>query len=247
MAATKNENAPIVKRRLLHKFNKRRQLHQQQGNSNNNVAAAGMMPDVGILGSPRFLQDETTTTTAEDEIQFYCPRTTCPAALCDCAESGGSLERCSNELQSVCLNGQLDDCVFHEYVEVYKTVYCGFTFCLNDGDFQDNQCDCAFYDMYCDQIQADKETCNLINADSGGDGGNEKMPFFGCDETELATICDQAKSCKDNGDLKGVPVEEWKGMAFRMNGAGGRSSSSSSVLVMASLGLLSTFVFMWNN
>ena len=126
LSATNNENAPTpMKRRLFQKLKKRRQLQASMSDNNKQGNAAGM-PDVGILAKkpdsdPRFLQDSDSTGADDtDEIQFFCPRTTCPSALCDCAESGGSLEKCSNELQSVCLNGQLGNCVFHEYVEVYQ-------------------------------------------------------------------------------------------------------------------------------
>lgn len=233
---TTNDSAPM-KRRLLQKIKKRNQLF---GNNASSSSKQSGMPDVGILShrssdTPRFLEGET-----DDGVDFFCPRTTCPSALCDCAESGGSLEKCSTELQSVCLNGQLGDCVFRDYVEVYQSVYCPFTFCLNDG-FLENQCDCAFYDLYCAQIQEDKVKCDLLNADADAD---EKMPFFGCDETDLAAVCDQSKSCKEKGDLNGLPIGEWKGMAYRMNDAGGRSSSG---LVLGTLGLLSAFLFMMNN
>jgi hypothetical protein len=231
-----NENAPM-KSRLLQKFKKRKQLLGKNDASSSNAAG---MPDVGILSKsgtpPRFLQES-------DQVQFFCPRDTCTQDLCDCAEEGGSLERCSKELKEVCINGMLDQCVFGDYVEVYRNVYCLFTFCLDDK-FPESKCDCAFYDMYCAQIQEDKAKCDdLLNADAGAD---EKMPFFGCDENELASVCDQAKSCKDSGDLNGLPLGEWKGMAYKMNGAGGRISSSGAVFG-AALGLLSAFLFMMNN
>jgi len=235
-STTNSDNAPM-KRRLLQKIKKRNQLFDNIKSSSNSKQSG--MPDVGILSrssdAPRFLEGAT-----DDGIDFFCPRTTCPSALCDCAEGGGSLERCASELQSVCLNGQLGDCVFRDYVQVYQSVYCPFTFCLNDG-FLENQCDCAFYDLYCAQIQEDKVKCDLLKADAGAD---EKMPFFGCDETELAAVCDQSKSCKEQGDLNGLPLGEWKGMAYRMNDAGGRSSSG---VVLGALGLLSAFLLMMNN
>jgi hypothetical protein len=240
-STTKSRNAPM-KRRLLQKFKKRKQLFGNNDASSNSKRNTAGMPDVGILsksGTPRFLQEDT-----DDEVTFFCPRDTCPQALCDCAEEGGSLENCSSELQSVCMNGQLSDCVFVDYVSVYRDVYCPFTFCLNDG-FLENQCNCAFYEMYCAQILSDKEKCALLNADSGT-GDDEKMPFFGCDEADLASVCDEAKSCKDSGDLNGVPLGEWKGLAYKMNGAGGRISSSG-VAFGAALGLLSAFLFVMNN
>ena len=234
-STTNNDRAPM-KRRLLQKIKRRNQLF---GNSVSPDSKQNGMPDVGILSgssdTPRFLEGEN-----DDGVTFFCPRTTCPSTLCDCAEEGGSLEKCSTELQSVCLNGQLGDCVFRDYVQVYQSVYCPFTFCLNDG-FLENQCDCAFYDLYCAQIQEDKVKCDLLNSDAGAD---EKMPFFGCDETELAAICDQSKSCKENGDLNGLPLGEWKGMAYRMNDAGRRSSSG---VLWGALGLLSAFIFLMNN
>ena len=236
--STTNEDIAPMKRRLLQKIKKRNQIFGSNAvtQSSQNDAA---MPDVGILSSsqstPRFLQEGT-----DDGIQFFCPRTTCPSVLCDCAEEGGSLERCSKQLTDVCLAGKLQDCVFSDYIEVYTSVYCPFTFCLDDG-FEENQCDCAFYDMYCGQIQEDKKKCELLKADGGEE---EKMPFFGCDETDLADVCDQAKSCKDNGDLKGLPIEEWKTVAYRMNGAGGRGISG---VVVGALGLLSAFLFLLNN
>lgn len=158
--------------------------------------------DVGILGSskhePRFL---------EDVYEYYCPRDTCPSELCDCADKGGSLEDCTNELQNVCIQGKLSDCVYEGYIAVYETVYCPFVNCLGEG-FRQNQCDCAFYDLYCSRLNG--EECKNVVPDP--DGGSDKKPFFGCDETELSKVCDQAKVCKDSGDLNGLPdLGNWVG------------------------------------
>lgn len=195
--------APSTKaHRLLQRFKDKhnRRLHQKSN------------ADVGILGStvPRFLED--------DQFEYYCPRDTCPTELCDCADKGGSLEDCTVELQNVCLNGQLSDCVFEGYIAVYQTVYCPFVHCLGDG-FRQDQCDCAFYDLYCDRLS--HEECMEVVPDT--DGGADKKPFFGCDETELKKVCAQASACKIDGDLEGLPdLGTWVATV----GAGTKSSAS---------------------
>lgn len=79
--------------------------------------------------------------------------------------------------------------------------------CLGEG-FRQNQCDCAFYDLYCARLSG--EECTNVVPDT--DGGTDKKPFFGCDEAELASVCDQAKVCKDSGDLQGLPdLGTWVG------------------------------------
>ena len=47
------------------------------------------------------------------------------------------------------------------------------------------------------------EECSEV-VPSNTDGGSDKKPF-GCDEEELKNVCDQAKACKDSGDLNGLP------------------------------------------
>lgn len=210
-----NDNA-TPKRRLLQRFQKRKQYRNKQ-------IDGPAVPDVGILSTkskyPRFLQSTSTATGTTEEDLFYCPRSSCPEPLCDCADEGGSIELCSSELQSVCLNGQLGDCVFNGFLEIYKTIYCPLTFCLNDG-FDESKCDCAFYEMYCSHISSGNEDCEL----------------FGCDETSLATSCEQAKSCKESGDLNDLPLTEW---TMRMNN--GAVERGGSGVVMAALGILSAF------
>ena len=101
---------------------KRREAHFTTNNNNkfdNSVSDS----DIGILArsngnTPRFLQ--------ENDYDYYCPRETCPTELCDCADGGGSLEDCVDQLQAVCREGKLDQCVFKGYVEMYQDVYCPF-------------------------------------------------------------------------------------------------------------------------
>ncbi|KAL7546006.1 hypothetical protein ACHAWF_009351 [Thalassiosira exigua] len=195
LAAPTTDKGRPKKHRLLQKFkNRRRRLHDAQPQS-------GSEADLGVLSSnaPRFLQDE-------DDYDYYCPRETCPSALCDCAEQGGSLEDCTPQLQDVCRAGKLGDCVFRDYVQVYEEVYCPFVSCTTDG-FREQQCDCAFYDLYCDRLEGQecKEVLGLTSDEA------DKKPFFGCDETELRSVCDEAHACKGRGELQGLPIGTWKG------------------------------------
>jgi hypothetical protein len=209
-----NPAAPGKAHRLLQRF---KDKHQRRTQAHHTGAV-----DVGILSSskiePRFL---------EDVYEYYCPRDTCPSELCDCADQGGSLEDCTSELQNVCVQGKLSDCVYEGYIAVYETVYCPFVNCLGDG-FRQNQCDCAFYDLYCSRLNG--EECRNVVPDT--DGGSDKKPFFGCDETELATVCDQAKACKDSGDLEGLPdLGTWVGTTTAGIKSGSGSTSWSAGVV----------------
>ncbi|KAL7464374.1 hypothetical protein ACHAXS_004707 [Conticribra weissflogii] len=202
------EKKKPTKRRLLHTLQKRKEKAYQRHLMKLNAAqsSASSQPDVGILSSsqstiPRFLAD----------YDYYCPEDTCPKELCDCANAGGSLEDCSTELQNVCAAGRLEDCVFEEYVPVYQEVYCPWTMCLDDG-FMVNQCDCAFYEMYCNRLNG--EECEDIIKHAAESDEEDKKPFFGCDESELKDVCDQAKVCKERGDLNGLPdLGSWQGTA----------------------------------
>mmetsp|Transcript_28191 Transcript_28191/g.60049 ORF Transcript_28191/g.60049 Transcript_28191/m.60049 type:complete len:271 (+) Transcript_28191:140-952(+) len=222
------------KRRLLQKFKKRKERalkakrQNEQGGESENA-------DVGILSRsdiPRFLQDS--------DYDYYCPRETCPSALCDCAESGGSLEDCTDQLQDVCRAGNLGDCVFQDYVHVYEEVYCPFVSCVGEG-FRESQCDCAFYDLYCSRL-AGEECIDALNVATDD---TDKKPFFGCDETELSNVCDEAKSCKDRGELQGLPdLGTWKGsVTTGIRNSGERVGGGS---VVAGVTLLSMIWLMVN-
>lgn len=182
--------------RLLQKFKKRKQRAYKPGNQ---PVSPSDRADVGIFfkpDRPRFLQEE--------EYDYFCPRDTCPTELCDCADSGGSLEDCTDELRHVCSANKLDGCVFGEYLHVYQQVYCPFVSCVGEG-FHESQCDCAFYELYCNRLEG-AECTPFIQTDE------DKKPFFGCDKRELEGICHEAKSCKDKGDLQGLPdLGTWQG------------------------------------
>ncbi|KAL3791528.1 hypothetical protein ACHAWO_009735 [Cyclotella atomus] len=220
LATSSSNTAPTTTKahRLLQRFKDKHASRQLQSQSS----------DLGILSdTPRFL---------EDNYSYYCPRDTCPTELCDCADQGGSLEDCTTELQNVCVQGKLGDCVYEGYIAVYQTVYCPFVSCLGEG-FRQNQCDCAFYDLYCSRLEG--EECMNVVPDA--DGGSDKKPFFGCDETELATVCDQAKACKASGDLNGLPdLGTWAGtgtVGLKSNGGVGRVTGvvAAGAVVLSSL------------
>lgn len=209
--------------RLLRRFKSRRKLafRSERGEADG--------ADLGALSSgsdvPRFLQND---------YDYYCPRETCPTELCDCADEGGSLEDCTEELQNVCRAGQLSACVFEGYVQVYEEVYCPFVACTQEG-FREAQCDCAFYDLYCARLNSDE--CNAVL--QVGSDEEDKKPFFGCDETELREVCDQAHSCKARGDLQGLPdLGTWKGSVttgIRSPAERVRQASAAGVALMSML------------
>lgn len=234
LSAPTNGNGKRTQHRLLQKFKKRKEraFNAQLQNQGNGEAHAA---DVGILSTksdtPRFL---------ETSYDYFCPRQTCPAELCDCADSGGSLEDCTTELQNVCRAGRLGDCVFKDYVKVYEEVYCPFVSCVGEG-FRENQCDCAFYELYCSRLGSGE--CNTALQVSSDDP--DKKPFFGCDETELKNVCDQAHTCKAAGDLQGLPdLGTWQGSVT--TGIRNSGESVGGGMIMAGVTLLSTFWLMVN-
>jgi len=219
-------------RRLLQRLKKRKDAATfTRRNRNQN---GGKESDVGILAKsgPRFLQDS--------DYDYYCPQDTCPAELCDCANSGGSLEDCTSQLQSVCRSGKLGDCVYAAYVKVYEEVYCPFVSCVDQG-FREDQCDCAFYELYCSRLKS--EDCkDILNVDT--DDADNK-PFFGCDETSVATVCDTATACKNKGDLQGLDLGTWKGAVATgiMSNSGDKFGVGS---VFAGVSLLSVIWILMN-
>jgi len=224
LAAPTNGKTNNKKHRMLQKFKKRKQRALKE---------AGEQPkaDVGALSgnsvTPRFMQ--------EDDYEYYCPRDSCPAELCDCAEAGNSLEDCTGELQSVCRAGKLGDCVFEDYVKVYEEVYCPFVSCVGEG-FRESQCDCAFYDLYCARLVG-TECKDVLNVESDDP---DKKPFFGCDETELASVCNEAKSCKDKGELQGLPeLGTWAGsVTTGIRNTGEKSGGGSTVVGVTLLSMI---------
>jgi hypothetical protein len=133
------------------------------------------------------------------------------------------------------VQGKLGDCVYEGYIAVYQTVYCPFVSCLGEG-FRQNQCDCAFYDLYCARLNG--EECREV-VPSNTDGGSDKKPFFGCDEEELKNVCDQAKACKDSGDLNGLPdLGQWVGTSTV--GIKGNSASRACTGIITGVTLLSS-------
>lgn len=242
-AATKTQDqqlsAPTNDRknghRMLQKFKKRSQRLYNAKKQNK----PSVKTDLGLLKSntPRFLQDD-----SDSVYDYYCPRETCPAELCDCADTGGSLEDCTKQLQNVCHAGKLGDCVFNEYVQVYEEVYCPFVACVGEG-FRESQCDCAFYELYCNRLHGTE--CEDVLGVASDEP--DKKPFFGCDEQELASVCDEAKSCKDNGDLQGLPdLGTWKGaVTTGLPGSSGERMAGGSI-VATGVALLSTLWLMAN-
>lgn len=222
-SAPTNDSGSNKQHRLLKKFKKRRERANQRSGGSTEA-------DVGVLSSkntPRFL--------SENDYDYYCPRETCPAELCDCADAGGSLEDCTTELQHVCHDGKLSSCVFKEYVEVYEEVYCPFVNCVGEG-FRENQCDCAFYELYCNRLESDECTPFIQTSDEP-----DKKPFFGCDETELANVCNEAKSCKGRGDLQGLPeLGTWKGSVQTgiKSNSGERAGGAKVIMGMTMLSML---------
>ena len=222
-----------IPRRLLQRLKRRKDAATFTRRNQNQ--SGGKKSDVGILSksAPRFLQDS--------DYEYYCPRDTCPTELCDCADSGGSLEDCTNELQTVCRAGKLSDCVYAAYVKVYEEVYCPFVSCVDQG-FHEDQCDCAFYELYCSRLKSD-DCAEIVHVST--DDADFK-PLFGCDETSVATVCDQATVCKNKGDLQGLDLGTWKGAV-----ATGIMSESSgekfgTVNVLAGVTLLSMIWLMVN-
>ena len=225
-----NNNKP--RHRLLQKIKKRRERAY-----NAKFHSVGGDSDVGILSNknkPRFLEEE-------NDYDYYCPRETCPAELCDCADSGGSLEDCTEQLQAVCRAGNLGDCVYKGYVKVYEEVYCPFAFCDASGHRED-QCDCAFYELYCNRLQG-QECTDVLAADTDE---VDKKPFFGCDEEELASVCDEATQCKARGDLQGLDLGTWKGaVTTGITLSAGEKLGGGSVVMGVTL--LSMILGLWGN
>ena len=215
LSSSDHKNGP--RRLLQQKLKKRRQQASTfTRRKDNQYSGAVTESDVGILGKrfipPRFLQDET----EGSDYDYYCPADTCPAELCECATSGGSLEDCTTELQNVCRAGRLGDCVYEAYVKIYEDVYCPFVSCVDQG-FREDQCDCAFYELYCSRLKS-ADCADLVHASQAdaADADDEK-PFFGCDEKSMATVCDTATYCKEKGDLQGLDLGAWQGSVVTMN------------------------------
>ncbi|KAL7549912.1 hypothetical protein ACHAWF_016547 [Thalassiosira exigua] len=96
------------------------------------------------------LANATDTGDEEEEEEFVCP-TFCPEEFCNCARSdeGGDAERCAPELNMVCEQDLLAECVPDRYLKFYTSTYCPFAKCLAVDSRPYAECSCDYYDAYC--------------------------------------------------------------------------------------------------
>ncbi|KAL7468606.1 hypothetical protein ACHAXS_008836 [Conticribra weissflogii] len=115
---------PVFQQRRL-TFNQR---HNQSPLNNQNSIRNGQ--------TPRFLQNS-----------FICPAN-CPKDFCKCAEKHGNGLDCAKELNEICVDGTLFECVPYEFLTYYEETYCPFAACIRNGG-KYWECECEFQRDYC--------------------------------------------------------------------------------------------------
>ncbi|KAL7515781.1 hypothetical protein ACHAWX_000858 [Stephanocyclus meneghinianus] len=101
--------------------------------------------------SERFLQKS----------DWKCP-TNCPENFCKCAKRHGEVKECAKEMDDLCLNGSVSDCVPYEYLPFYYQTYCPFSECIvAKNPYQD--CSCQYYRDYCTLYYAFNESTDKCN------------------------------------------------------------------------------------
>mmetsp|Transcript_11359 Transcript_11359/g.23944 ORF Transcript_11359/g.23944 Transcript_11359/m.23944 type:complete len:548 (-) Transcript_11359:450-2093(-) len=78
---------------------------------------------------------------------FICPAN-CPKDFCKCAEKHGNGVDCVKELNDICVDGMLFECVPYEFITYYEETYCPFAACMRNGG-KYWECECEFQRDYC--------------------------------------------------------------------------------------------------
>jgi hypothetical protein len=90
--------------------------------------------------------------------------------------------------------------------------------------------------LYCDRLTSD-ECSSGVTGISANDP--DKTLFFGCDAEQVANVCDQAKACKERGDLQGLDLGTWEGSVttgtLEKSGSGKKFREGGNILVGVSL------------
>eukprot|EP00804_Cyclotella_cryptica_P030678 CCRYP_009113-RA/>CCRYP_009113-RA protein AED:0.08 eAED:0.08 QI:160/1/1/1/0.71/0.62/8/1037/466 len=130
--------------------------------------------------SGRFLQNSGWT----------CP-TNCPEDFCKCAKKNGEVKDCAKQMDDLCLNGLVSECVPYDYLPFYYQTYCPFSECIvANNPYQD--CSCQYYRDYCTLYYAFNEStykCNIAGCCEAAGSVEEKIACLpGLQPTNSPTI-----------------------------------------------------------
>jgi len=116
--------------------------------------------------TPRFLQNSGWT----------CP-TGCPKEFCKCAEKYGEVKECAKEMDNLCVEGLVSECVPGDYLPFYYQTYCPFAECLRTNNAY-HDCSCQYYRDYCNLYYAFAESaseCRIASCCEAANSVDEKI------------------------------------------------------------------------
>ena len=115
---------------------------------------------------PRFLQNDS----------WSCP-SNCPRDFCRCAKKFGEVKHCTKEMDKLCLNGIVSECVPNDFLPFYYQTYCPFSECVvAKNAYQD--CSCQYYRDYCTLYYAFNEStekCGIATCCEAADSVESKI------------------------------------------------------------------------
>lgn len=116
--------------------------------------------------TPRFLQNS----------GWSCP-SNCPKEFCKCAQKYGEVKHCTKEMDNLCIDGIVSECVPGDYLPFYYQTYCPFAECIvANNAYQD--CSCQYYRDYCSLYYAFDEStskCNIAGCCEAAGSVDEKI------------------------------------------------------------------------
>jgi len=110
-------------------------------------------------------------------LAFYCPIATCPEEFCTCQQSS-TFRGCATEINSICISGDIPNCLDAYYTVFYETIYCNLASCYLDDVRKTEDCICDYHQDYCN-LYSDEET--------------------GGEHCAIATCCDHAGMTNKKG------------------------------------------------
>ena len=129
---------------------------------------------------PRFLQSSS----------WNCP-SGCPKEFCRCAQKHGEVKHCANQMDDLCFEGLVSECVPEEYLPFYYQTYCPFSECIVAKNAY-HDCSCQYYRDYCTLYYAFNEStskCNIAACCEAAGNVDEKIECLpGLQHTFLPTI-----------------------------------------------------------
>lgn len=149
--------------------------------------------------TPRFLQNSS----------WSCP-SGCPKEFCKCAQKHGEVKHCTKEMDELCLNGLVSECVPNDYLPFYYQTYCPFSECIVANNAY-HDCSCQYYRDYCTLYYAFNEStskCNIAACCEAAVDQDSKIMCLPGLQPSISPTMNPTTSMEPSGmpSLSGVPT-----------------------------------------